>query len=340
MVSDNPTPAIRPGILSAVGHTPLVKLDRLFPNSRGQIYGKLEFLNPGGSCKDRPALLMLESALAAGAVQRGGTVIESSSGNMAVGLAQASRLLDLHMICVVDVKATATNIKLLKAYGAQVELVTQPHPDTGDWLDARLARVQQLLETTPGAWWPNQYENVNNARSHAEGTAAELAMALGRAPSYILAAASTCGTLGGLVRWRQTSRSNTNIVAVDVVGSDLFGAPPGIRRIPGIGSSMQPKLVDADSLRVEIVDSADCVDGCRLLLEREAILAGGSSGALVAAASRIAPMLGENDQLVLILMDRGERYLDTIYSETWVAEHIAPGASSISPPLPVRSLHG
>lgn len=312
----------RPGILAAVGRTPLIRLERLFPRCRGRIWAKLEFLNPGGSAKDRPALAMLEAALASGKLRPGGTVIESSSGNMAIGLAQAARLLDLRLVCVVDTKTTPTNLRLLEVYGAEVVVVTAPHPETGDWLDARLAQVQALLQTIPGSWWSDQYTNPDNARSHAEGTAADVERALGRAPSVMFAAASTCGTLGGLVQWRRTAAAPTRIVAVDVIGSALFGAPPGTRRIPGIGSSRLPELVDPGSLQVEFVDDADCVAGCHLLLEREAILAGGSSGALVAALHRLAPTLTEEDDAVVIFMDRGERYLDTVYCDAWVTAHV------------------
>lgn len=319
-MSTPPTP--RPGILAAVGQTPLVRLDRLFPECRGRIWAKLEFLNPGGSAKDRPALAMLESALASGKLQPGGTIIESSSGNMAIGLAQAARVMGLNLVCVVDKKTTPTNIRLLEVYGAKVEVVSAPHPETGDWLDARLATVNRLLHTIPGSWWSNQYANPDNAHSHAVGTAAESARMLGRHPTVMLAAASTCGTLGGLVQWRRTANAATRIVAVDVIGSNLFGAPPGDRRIPGIGSSRLPELVDPESLQVEFVDDADCVAGCNLLLETEAILGGGSSGALVAALHRVVPTLTEDDDAVIILMDRGERYLDTVYCAQWVAEHV------------------
>ena len=315
-------PPRRPGVLAAIGSTPIVRLDRLFPGARGRIWAKLEFLNPGGSAKDRPALVMLESALASGQLRPGGTVIESSSGNMAIGLAQAARVLGLRLIVVVDTKTTATNLQLLEVYGAKVVVVQAPHAVTGDWLDARLETVQTLLSTIPGSWWSNQYGNPDNARAHAEGTAAEIAQMLGRPPSVLFAAASTCGTLGGLVQWRKTANASTRIVAVDVIGSNLFGAPPGTRRIPGIGSSRLPDLVDPNALTAVFVDDADCVAGCHHLPEQEAILGGGSSGALVAALHKIVPTLTEDDDAVIILMDRGERYLDTVYCAEWVRTHV------------------
>ena len=268
-------------MLAAIGNTPMVRFDRLLPRSGAQVWGKLEMLNPGGSSKDRPALSMLTGALAAGRVRPGDTVIESSSGNMAVGLAQACRLLGLHLVCVVDVKTTQTNVSLMRAYGAHVDVVQSPDPVTGDWLDARLARVQALVRQTPGAWWPDQYGNPDNATSHAAGTATEIAAALGGPPTAIVAAASTCGLLGGLVAWRDAAGAPTRIIAVDVRGSRLFGGDARPRQVPGIGSSKQPRLVNPADVDVELVDDADCVAGCRFLLAREAVLAGGSAGAVI-----------------------------------------------------------
>lgn len=318
----HPQPQARPqprsGLLQAVGHTPTVPLERLFPSVPTHFFGKLEYLNPGGSAKDRPALLMLEDALQNGVLAPGGVVVESSSGNMAVGLAQAARVLGLRFVCVTDLKTTATNRRLLELYGAQIELVEAPHPDTGDWLDARLARVQQVLDAHPGALWTNQYDNPINSSAHRYGTAPELATSLGGPPDVVLAAASTCGTLGGFVDWRRDTGAHTRIVAVDVQGSKLFGAPNGVRRIPGIGSSRSPTLVEQGELETVFVDDADCVAGCHHLLQQEAILAGGSSGALVAAAARLLPSFSPTDTVALLFMDRGERYLDTVYCPDWL----------------------
>jgi cysteine synthase A len=311
-----------PGVLAAIGRTPLVRLDRLLPRAPIAVYGKLELLNPGGSGKDRPALGMLQRALAEGRLRPGGTVVESSSGNMAIALAQAAKLYGLSLICVVDTKTTPTNLRLLQAYGAQLEVITGPHPVTGDWLDARIERVQQILARTPGAFWTDQYTNPANAEAHQHGTAAEIAADLGRAPDFIFAAASTCGTLGGLTRWAQATGAHTRIIAVDVHGSRLFGGPPAPRRVPGIGSSRAPDLLDTSRIEVQMVSDGDCVAGCRHLLQAEALLGGGSAGALVAAAARVLPSAPPGADAVLVLMDRGERYLDTVYDEGWVREAV------------------
>ncbi len=305
------------GVLSAIGSTPLVELTRLGSGVDQHIFGKLEMLNPGGSAKDRPALRMLLDGLASGAVREGGTVVESSSGNMGVALAQACLRLGLSLVCVVDNRISRQNLALLRAYGARIEAVDAPHPVTGDLLDARLARVQSLLGELPGAWWPNQYQNASNARAHAEGTAVELLDVLGHAPDFAFCATSTCGLLAGLVA--TLSPLGTRVVAVDAFGSALFGGGRCVRNIPGLGSSRRPELLAAPPADVVHVGDLDCVAGCHRLLSEEAILAGGSAGGVVTAALRFRGQMPRGASVVLVLMDRGERYLDTIYNPDWVA---------------------
>src|SRR5262245_56285070 len=146
--------AVKRGILEAIGNTPLVRLTRVFDDLRFRLYAKLEALNPGGSMKDRPAREMLRAALASGEIDRDAVVIESSSGNMGIGLAQACGYLGLKFICVVDPKATTQNVRLLRAYGAQIEQVTEPDATTGEFLKARLDRVRALVASTRHAFWP------------------------------------------------------------------------------------------------------------------------------------------------------------------------------------------
>src|SRR5262245_27400516 len=139
---------LKQGVLSAIGNTPLVALTNIFPDLRFQLYAKLESLNPGGSMKDRPALMIVSDGLASGEITRDSVIIESTSGNMGIGLAQVCSSLGLRFICVVDPKTTAQNIRLLEAYGAQVDRVTEPDARTGEFLQARLNRVRELLEST------------------------------------------------------------------------------------------------------------------------------------------------------------------------------------------------
>lgn len=313
-----------PGLLAAVGHTPLVTLPRLSERLDLEVFAKLEMLNPAGSAKDRPALRILLDALDEGRVAPGDTVIESSSGNMGVALAQCCRVLGLRFICVVDPRTSALNLKLLRVYGAEVDLVERPHPETGAWLDARIERVQARLAADSSAWWPNQYENPSNRRAHAEGTAQEILDALGSAVDVAICATSTCGTLAGLVT--RLRPFGTQVFGVDAVGSKLFGGPPGARHLPGMGSSRQQVQLDEAPDRVVHVTDLDCVAGCLLLLDQEAVLAGATAGGVVTALHRVAPDLRRGARVVLVLVDRGERYLDTVYDPRWVRDTLGADA--------------
>src|SRR5262249_32538342 len=153
-------------ILSTIGHTPLVRLTRALPDCPFRLFAKLEGFNPGGSAKDRPALHILQEAMRTGAVKAGSVVIESSSGNLGIGLAQACRYLGLRFICVVDPKTTAQNISILRTYGAEVDLVSKPDPVTGEFLQASIARAQTLLEPREDSCRTNQYANLSNAQAH------------------------------------------------------------------------------------------------------------------------------------------------------------------------------
>lgn len=308
------------GILSTVGLTPLVSLERLFEGAHFRLYAKLESFNPGGSIKDRAALNVLLRAMERQEIRPGTTVVESSSGNMGIGLAQACAYFGLRFVCVVDAKTTSQNVALLKAYGAEVEVITQPDPASGELLDSRLKRVQELLKLIPGAFWPNQYANVDNAYAHF-ATMREIVERLGRV-DYVLCAASTCGTLRGCGEFLRSRRLPTRLWAVDALGSAIFEHKPQKRLLPGHGASRRPALLRRDIIdSYTLVTDLDCIRGCRRLLRREAILAGASSGALVAAVEKRWHEIAAGAVCALILPDRGERYLDTVFSDAWVSSH-------------------
>lgn len=311
------------GILSTVGGTPLVRLERLLPGLRANVFAKLERFNPGGSVKDRTALSMLLHHIRAGTLDPAqSVVIESSSGNLAIGLAQVCRYFGLRFICVVDAKTTEQNIAVLKAYGAAVEVVEEPDPDTGEFLPVRLRRVDELVSSTPHAFWPDQYANPLNPKAHEE-TMREITEALDGQVDYLFCSVSTTGTLRGCVDYIRANRLGTTCVAVDAVGSVLFGPGTAARRlIPGHGASVRPALLDPDvpDVAVQVTD-LDCIVGCRRLTSREAILAGGSSGATVAALDKLSGVIAEGSNCVLVFPDGGDRYLNTIYSDEWVTKH-------------------
>jgi len=307
------------GVLAAIGDTPLIRLRRMFAGAEFECYAKLEALNPGGSIKDRPALSVLESALRSGVIGPDTVVVESSSGNMGIGLAQVCRYYGLRFICVVDAKTAVQNIRVLRAYGAEVDHVVEPDPITGELLQARLNRVQEILAETPRAFWPNQYANRNNAESHYRTTMAEVMAALSGRLDYLFVATSTCGTIRGCGEYARDHGLGVHIVAVDAVGSLIFSDVKAARMIPGLGAGIKPPLLDASLVDECVhVNDLDCIIGCRRLVTHEALLAGGSSGGVMAAIDKLRHRIPPGAVCVAILPDRGERYLDTLYSDEWV----------------------
>lgn len=318
-------------MLQAIGGTPLVPLERIAAASPIRVYAKLEALNPGGSVKDRAALNMLIDKIERGDLRPSSLVVESSSGNLGIALAQICAYYGLRFVCVVDPKTTEQNLALLRAYGAEVEVVRSRDPETGEYLPVRIRRVRELSEQRPDAYWPNQYANLLNAGAHVT-TMREILDELGDL-DYLFCATSSCGTLRGCATFVRREGLDTRIVAVDAVGSAIFGNRPARRLIPGHGAARRPELYRDDLAdRVVHVTDLDCVVGCRRLVRREAVLAGGSSGAVVSALEQLRDELPEGATCALVLADRGERYLDTIYSDEWVAEHFGDVAHLWSEP--------
>ena len=313
-----PSP-IRDGVLDTIGETPLVRLTKLYPDLHFSLYAKLEALNPGGSVKDRPALEILRRALESGEVGPDTVVIESSSGNMGVGLAQACRYHGLRFVCVVDPHTATQNLAVLRAYGAEIEYVHEPDPVSGEFLQARLDRVRLLCRRYPSSFWPNQYENPGNPGSHYRTTMHEIATALEGRVDYLFIATSTCGTVTGCGRYVRDHGLRTRIVAVDAVGSRIFSDEKAERWVPGLGAGIKPPLCDRELLHDHVlVTGLDCVVGCRLLARREALLVGGSAGGVVSAVARLRDSIPRGATCAMLLCDRGERYLDTVFSDEWV----------------------
>ncbi|WNS46002.1 2,3-diaminopropionate biosynthesis protein SbnA [Paenibacillus sp. MMS20-IR301] len=312
------------GILSAIGKTPLVKLNRLFQGSGFGVYAKLELLNPGGSAKDRPALRMIREAWKEGRIGPGTVIIESSSGNMAISLAMICQYLGLRFICVVDPRTTDTNLQILKAAGAVIDKVALPDPVTGEFLPARLLRVQALQAEIQGSYWPNQYANPDNYLSHYHTTMQEIIAELGRV-DYLFCSVSTCGTIRGLAEYVKDNGLQTKIVAADAAGSAIFGGSQEKRRFPGLGAGIVPPFCRPDLMdHIVHVTDAEMVMSCRALARKEGILAGASSGAVLAAVRQMKHRIPHGAVCAAILHDKGERYLDTVYSDTWSDEQFGP----------------
>jgi cysteine synthase A len=320
--ADDPRAPVE-GILGAIGDTPLVALRRVLLRPDIHVWAKLEAANPGGSAKDRPAARMIQDALDSGLIDLATTVVESTSGNTGIGLAQACRYHGLRLICIVDARAHASSVRAMRALGADVRIVEQPDRETGDLLVARLALVRRLLASIPNSFWPDQYANESNPAAHAAGTMREIDEALGGQIDYLFVATSTTGTLRGCGDYLREHARGTRIVAVDSSGSALFGGMRGERRLPGFGAGVEtPLSAEADHDELVRVSDLACVVGCRRLAEREAILAGASSGGVAFALETLSLRMEPGTCCALIFADGGSGYLETVYDDAWVEREL------------------
>ena len=312
------------GILGAIGGTPLVHLEKIFESSHFDCFAKLEGLNPGGSSKDRPSVAIVERAMQTGEINSGTLIIESSSGNTGIGLAQVCAYHGLHFRCLIDPKVTQLNVDILRAYGAEIEMIDHPDPETGEFLPAKLKRIDHILETVENSFWANQYASEENSGAHYRSTVKEILRDLdGDMLDYLFVATATCGTIRGCLDYLMDHGYPTRVIAVDALGSQIFSNSRHGRLIPGLGSAICPKLTPTDGIHKLLhVSDIDCVVGCRRLARTEAILAGGSSGGVISAVDRMSNEIPEGSTVVALLPDRGERYLDTIYSDQWVRENL------------------
>lgn len=306
-------------IVDCVGNTPLVSLKRLFGGSGIEVLAKLELMNPGGSMKDRPAKYIIERGLREGRFDAGTHLIESTSGNLGIGLSMVAKVYGMRFTCVVDPKITRTNLSILKQMGANIDMVSEPD-EQGGYLHTRIKRVQQLLTEVPHSYWINQYANEMNWQAHYHGAGSEIIEQVDGPIDYVICAVSTTGSILGIARRIREAHPNVKVIAVDAVGSVIFGTPSGPRELPGIGASRVPELYAPEEIDQAVhVTDLESVRGCRDLLQTEGIFAGGSSGSIIAAIQKIAGDLPKGSRVVTILPDRGDRYLDTVYDDQWVA---------------------
>ncbi|GJD20015.1 2,3-diaminopropionate biosynthesis protein SbnA [Rivularia sp. IAM M-261] len=311
---------IHDSIVSCVGTTPLVRLRRLFPQDGVDIIAKLEFLNPGGSVKDRPAKFIVEKGLQDGTITSETHLIESTSGNLGIALAMMARIYKLSFTCVVDPKISPTNLQILRQLGANINMVQEPD-DQGGYLKTRIQRVHQLRKVIPHCLWINQYANQLNWQAHYNGIGGEIIENLDGNIDCLVIAVSTTGTILGVARRLREKFPKLRVVAVDAAGSVIFGANPGVRDLPGIGSSRVPELLSrAEIDEVVYVNDLESMQGCRELVAKEGIFAGGSSGSVVAAIQKLLPNFPQSYRVLTLFPDRGERYLDLVYDDAWVAK--------------------
>ncbi len=283
---------------------------------------KLEGLNPAGSVKLKSALGLVESAEADGTLAPGSRLIESSSGNLGIALSTVCAARGYQLTVVTDPNAARQAIRAMESLGTDVIEVT--HRDaSGGYLGTRLDYIRRRMAADQQLIWLNQYANLANVRAHKERTAKAIHRELGDIDALFVGVGTT-GTLMGCLEYFAENSPRTRVVAVDAVGSVTFGGSPAPRFIPGLGTSRRPEIfTDSDAFEKVQIEEIDAIATCRMLAARYGLLAGGSTGTVLAAVRLLSPTLRSCRKIVAISPDMGDKYLDTVYSDTWVAERYA-----------------
>lgn len=322
-------PGISDSVLGLIGATPMVRLGRLQGAGRADILAKLEWFNPGGSVKDRAGLAMIEAAEVQGLLKPGATLVEATFGNTGIGLAIAARLKGYRLVATMPDRVSPDKVNLLKAYGAKVILTPSDLAEDHPGHYRNLAR--RIADETPGSFLPNQYFNEANPRVHYETTGPEIWRQTGGKVDVLVAGLGTGGTLTGAGRYLKERNPALKLVGVDPQGSRyqaaFTGAGTGAEAAPrpylveGIGQDFLPGILDLKLLdHVLTVDDAEAFAMARRLALEEGLLAGGSSGAAVTAALRIAADWAAGLSIAVVLPDDGRNYLSRIYSDEWMRD--------------------
>ncbi len=288
-----------------------------------EVFLKIEGLNPAGSIKLKPAVALIEDAESKGLLRPGGRVIESSSGNFGIALSVVCAAKGYRFTCVTDPNAAEYSLSVMRALGADVVVVDQRDAN-GGFLATRIAYLNRMLAENPELVWPNQYANEANPRAHWNRTAASILREVGEL-DFLFVGAGTTGTLMGCAGYFRRYSPRTTIVAVDTVGSVTFGHPAGPRFIPGLGTSRVPEICRTGDLdEIVLVAEADAVRTCRLLATRYGLLAGGSTGSVLAAILAKRDAIPAGARVAAIAPDMGDKYLPTVYDDAWVSARFSP----------------
>jgi cystathionine beta-synthase len=308
-------------VTAAVGRTPLVALDRLAVDVRPRIVAKLEHMNPGGSVKDRIALPMIEAAERAGLLKPGGVIVEPTSGNTGVGLAQAAAVKGYRCIFVMADKQSEEKRALLRAYGAEV-VVCPTDVDPAD--ERSYYRVSdRLARETPGAWKPDQYSNPANPDAHYATTGPEIWEATDGRVTHLVVALGTGGTVSGLGRYLKERNPRLQVIGADPAGSVYSGDAAHPYLTEGIGEDFWPVTYDASVCDVVVrVGDRDSLLTARAATAREGVLMGESCGTALWAALQVARELDDPEALfAVILPDGGRNYVGKLYNDRWLRDH-------------------
>jgi cystathionine beta-synthase len=308
-------------ILDAVGHTPMVRLQRLFSEfPETTVLAKVEFVNPNGSMKDRIALRMIERAEQEGRLKPGYALVEPTSGNTGLGLAMACAAKGYKLIITMPMKMSEEKRRLIRAFGA--ELILTPtelpfdHPDNYIEIAKRIAREQ------PNTVMLNQYENPGNPEAHYLGTGPEIWEQTQGKLDYFVCGMGTGGTITGTSRYLKEQNPDIKIVGADPVGSIFSGGEPGMYHVEGIGYDFWPAVFDRSLVDdMFTINDKDSFTEARRMTREEGMLVGGSCGTVIASTRRLlqCPEL-KGKTVVILLHDSGKNYISKIYNDEWMQE--------------------
>ncbi|AMK78648.1 MULTISPECIES: cysteine synthase A [Methylomonas] len=293
-------------VTQLIGNTPLVKLQKVVLDNSATVLAKLESRNPGGSVKDRIGLAMIQAAEKMGRLRNGGTIVEPTSGNTGIALAMVAAARGYHCILTMPETMSIERRQLLALYGAEIVLTPGAEGMTG-----AIAKAQEIVRQTPGAFMPHQFENPANPEVHRQTTAQEIWSATDGQIDAFVCGVGTGGTISGVADVIKNRKPQFQVIAVEPAESPVIsGGTHSPHKIQGIGAGFVPKNLEVDLLDgIELVTTEEAFTMRRRLIEEEGIMAGISSGASVCAAVRVAAQLGAGKTVVTIVHDTGERYL-------------------------------
>jgi len=307
-------------IVQLIGNTPLIRLNRITRNVKPTILAKVEYLNPGGSVKDRIGIRMIEDAERRGLLRPGGTIVEPTSGNTGAGLAIAAAIKGYRTIFVMPDKMSAEKIALLKAFGSEVVITPTAVPPDSPESYYRVA--DRLARETPGGFQPNQYYNMANPDTHYETTGPEIWRQTEGKMDVFVAGVGTGGTITGCGKYLKGMNPNIMVVGADPAGSILSGGELRPYKVEGVGEDFWPGTFDPEIVdRWVRVSDRDSFRAARRLTREEGILVGGSCGTAMWAALQVAQELDEDQTIVVLLPDGGRGYLSKIYSDQWMQDN-------------------